>query len=235
MTYRDDVAAAAALRAAQQRAVEGRLPELAELRVAQPCLAPWDEMRGEAHVRHCGRCDKDVFDLSGMTRQEIADLLYRRGADLCARFYRRSDGTIMTADCVDARRLGMRRRIGLGAAAAGIAGVVATAAGAVIPPEVDRVFHADNPAPSVDDGPVPESDHEPREIVLDTDPDADADTERPPRGATARRPRPRVRPDDNPNELEFGGVIPDLDGVTLVWGEVAVTPLAPPPRPSVAR
>ena len=80
--------------------------------VAKPCPADWDGMTppddsgsdGE-RVRHCELCKLNVYNLSGMTRQEVTDLVREREGRLCVRFYRRADGTVLTSDCP----VGLRR------------------------------------------------------------------------------------------------------------------------------
>jgi hypothetical protein len=76
-----------------------RLPMLAQAKVASPCSASWENMSGNDQVRFCGSCQKNVYDLSSMTSVEAEALLREKEGDLCARFYRRADGTIMTSDC----------------------------------------------------------------------------------------------------------------------------------------
>ena len=63
------------------------------LDIAEPCAEDWDAMTGDGHRRHCGTCDRDVFDLSRLTADE-AEALLATGA--CVRFYRRADGTVTT-------------------------------------------------------------------------------------------------------------------------------------------
>ncbi len=72
---------------------------LATARIASPCSADWYEMTGDDRVRFCGACRKNVYDLSSMTAPEAEALMKEKGVDLCARFYRRRDGRIMTSDC----------------------------------------------------------------------------------------------------------------------------------------
>src|SRR4051794_558697 len=43
---------------------------LETLRIASPCTARWDEMRGDEQMRYCGQCRKKVYNLSAMTRDE---------------------------------------------------------------------------------------------------------------------------------------------------------------------
>jgi len=75
------------------------VPLLARIRVATPCRADWNEMTGDARVRHCAQCKKNVFNLSEMTREQAERLIIEKNGDLCARYYQRHDGTILLADC----------------------------------------------------------------------------------------------------------------------------------------
>jgi len=68
-------------------------------RIASPCPASWDSMPGDDRVRHCTQCDLDVYNFSGMTEVEIAQLVKGRTGRLCARFYQRADGTMLTRNC----------------------------------------------------------------------------------------------------------------------------------------
>src|SRR5258706_11446069 len=102
--YRDDLAALAAradaltadLAHKQRELADGsrlldeartrvKLPVLDNIRVASPCTAPWDNMVGDDRVRHCARCDKNVYNLSGMTRDE-AEMLVAGKHALCVRY-----------------------------------------------------------------------------------------------------------------------------------------------------
>lgn len=76
-----------------------RLPSLDELRVAAPCPADWAAMSGDARVRHCGACKRNVYDLSELTRAEAEALILEKEGRLCVRFYRRADGTILFGNC----------------------------------------------------------------------------------------------------------------------------------------
>lgn len=98
------------------------------LDIAEPCAEDWDAMTGEGHRRHCGTCDRDVFDLSRLTADE-AEALLATGA--CVRFYRRADGTVTTKDCTPDRLAAARAaaRRSLKIAAAAIAGVLTLAGG----------------------------------------------------------------------------------------------------------
>lgn len=94
-------------------------PVLGRIRIASPCSADWSAMPGDAHVRHCDACGLAVHTLSGLTSVEVARLLGRPSPRTCVRFYRRADGTILTADCPTGRsdrRRTHARRAGMAAA-----------------------------------------------------------------------------------------------------------------------
>lgn len=74
---------------------------LAHVKIAAPCSADWDQMfssEGE-RVRFCSQCNLNVYNLSAMTQDEAKALLYKTEGRLCVRFYRRSDGTVLTQNC----------------------------------------------------------------------------------------------------------------------------------------
>ena len=76
-----------------------KLPVLLEnIRIATPCNADWDDMSGTEAVRFCGKCEKNVYNLSAMTRAEAEAFVGSREG-LCLRLYKRTDGTVITSDC----------------------------------------------------------------------------------------------------------------------------------------
>src|SRR5262249_1200290 len=52
---------------------------------------------------------------------EAEALILEKEGDVCVRFYQRTDGTVLTADCPVGRRRTTRRRIAMAASAAGLA------------------------------------------------------------------------------------------------------------------
>ncbi|HWN69622.1 MAG TPA: hypothetical protein VNM90_18400 [Haliangium sp.] len=115
----------------EQARARVELPLLSQVRVASPCKERWDDMVGDERVRFCGRCEKNVYDLSALTASQAESLLRERGESMCVRFFRRSDGTILTSDCpVGARKRFWRRAataaVASGLAAAGITMATAT-------------------------------------------------------------------------------------------------------------
>ena len=72
---------------------------LNNLKIASPCSANWDEMLGNERSRHCGDCQLNVYNLSGMTRTEAENFLINAEGRVCVRFFKRADGTVLTKDC----------------------------------------------------------------------------------------------------------------------------------------
>jgi Carboxypeptidase regulatory-like domain len=95
---------------------------LERVSIAAPCSADWDSMTGTDQIRHCGKCDKNVYNLSAMTRRQAEALLRGTEGRICARLYRRADGTILTENCpVGLRAIGRRISRVAGAAMSAVA------------------------------------------------------------------------------------------------------------------
>jgi hypothetical protein len=95
---------------------------LDRLSIAAPCPADWDQMPGTDQVRHCTQCNRNVYNLSSMTRREAEALLRETEGQICARLYRRADGTILTGNCpAGLRTIGRRISRVAGAAMSAVA------------------------------------------------------------------------------------------------------------------
>jgi hypothetical protein len=79
------------------------------IEIPVPCTVPWDSMRGDEAVRHCGRCKQQVYNLASFTRAEAVQLLTERSGRVCLRIFRRPDGTVLTSDCRERLRAARRR------------------------------------------------------------------------------------------------------------------------------
>lgn len=129
-----------------QREIE-RLPNL---RLGFACKERWEDMVGDERVRNCAGCDREVFNLSSMTRDEAEALLATRGLTPCVRFYRRPDGTVMTSDCPTGAK--PKRRLAVVASSS-------LAAGALLAPSAARADSTEPakweaaPPPGSTDGP----------------------------------------------------------------------------------
>ncbi|MFT3687142.1 MAG: hypothetical protein QM783_19835 [Phycisphaerales bacterium] len=119
------------------------LPLLQRAQIAAPCHVRWEDMKEEGnggHMRHCGSCERPIYNIAGMTSAEAEALLRSAFNDdgsprevLCARIYRRADGTVMTADCpvgLRALRAKTGRAVARIAGALGLTALVAWAAAA---------------------------------------------------------------------------------------------------------
>ncbi len=95
----------------EEARARAKLPVLENIRIASPCRADWNAMVGDERVRHCNKCEKQVFDLSSMTRAEAEVLIIEKAGGLCARYYERPDGTILLADCTIAAGAARRRKL----------------------------------------------------------------------------------------------------------------------------
>src|SRR5215213_4076128 len=82
---------------------------LENIRVASPCSADWDQMAGNDRTRFCGQCNLNVYNLTSMTRTEAEALIGRTEGQLCVRYFRRADGSIITKDCPVGLRAVRRR------------------------------------------------------------------------------------------------------------------------------
>lgn len=69
------------------------------LRIASPCSVDWDTMSGDERTRHCGLCQLNVYNIAEMTAPEVRALVTKSEGRICARLYKRADGTVITKDC----------------------------------------------------------------------------------------------------------------------------------------
>lgn len=106
-----------------------RLTLLERARVAAPCSAKWEEMRGDEKTRFCEQCSLHVHNLTAMSAAEAEMLLAKHfgpdgtplGERFCGRLFRRADGTVLERDCpVGLARVRIAARAGLARIAAAI-------------------------------------------------------------------------------------------------------------------
>lgn len=87
---------------------------LDQIDIRTPCPVSWDSMSGDDRVRFCTHCRQNVFNLSAMTPEEALDLIRLKEGRVCARFFRRADGTLLTRDCSESRLVKFQRRVRTG-------------------------------------------------------------------------------------------------------------------------
>jgi len=107
---------AAAARLLEEARAHASLPILDSIRVATPCHASWEAMTGDERARLCGACNRHVYNISGLTREEAEELIIDKEGELCVRYFQRADGTILLADCEVGKR--QKRKLRLLAAGA---------------------------------------------------------------------------------------------------------------------
>ncbi len=185
------------------------LDNLDDIRIASPCNADWNGMKavagsaGDAHgrARFCGSCEKNVYDLSSMTRVDAMALIERHEGKCCVRFYKRADGTVLTEDCPVGFRAAVRRAHlkalgGMATCAGAVAAVVAFLLGSANPISkrlgtFEQEHHATAglvAAPMMGEPPMPQ------ELPQATTP-SDPTTDAPAMGGVRMSPPTRQRPD----------------------------------------
>ena len=91
--------------------------DLDRIVVASPCPMAWDDMAGNERVRFCSQCKLNVYDISAMTRSQAESFIANAEGRICAKLYRRADGSILTRDCPVGLRAA-RKKVSRAAAAA---------------------------------------------------------------------------------------------------------------------
>jgi len=105
---------------------------LNQIKIAAPCDADWDSMKGNDQVRFCDHCDLHVTDLSRLTRHEAMRLVERSQGRLCVRYVRTAGGEILTRESQRLHQLGRRvSRLAAGAFTAAISISTAAAQGSI--------------------------------------------------------------------------------------------------------
>ena len=83
---------------------------LNELVINTPCPMDWERMEGDDRKRFCSRCEKHVYDLSQISQLEALQLIGDGNPNVCARVFRRPDGTIVTSQCLAVGKKAIGRR-----------------------------------------------------------------------------------------------------------------------------
>jgi len=91
--------------------------DLDRMAVASPCPMAWNDMVGDDRVRFCNQCNLNVYNISAMTRLEAESFISNAEGRICAKFYRRADGSILTRDCPVGLRA-IRKKVSRASAAA---------------------------------------------------------------------------------------------------------------------
>lgn len=66
--------------------------------VAMPCSFDWESMKGNDEIRLCSGCNKNVYNLSSMSKERAEDVLSATETH-CVRIARNADGRMIHDDC----------------------------------------------------------------------------------------------------------------------------------------
>jgi hypothetical protein len=88
-------------------------------------------MAGNERVRYCPECKLNVYNFSSITTDEAQRIISQHEGRLCARFYQRTDGTLLVQNCPVGFRVAIKRVSRMaGAALTAVMSVGAAMAGA---------------------------------------------------------------------------------------------------------
>ncbi|MBX3358990.1 MAG: hypothetical protein KF745_11255 [Phycisphaeraceae bacterium] len=99
---------------------------LDRVRIASPCDMRWEDMTGDDRRRRCAKCDLTVHNFSNMTADEAETVLREATGRICAGFYRRADGTILTRECPVGLRAARERLVRAAVRVAAVVGLITT-------------------------------------------------------------------------------------------------------------
>jgi len=66
--------------------------------IAMPCSIGWENMKGTDEVRLCSGCDKNVYNISVVSKKRAEQIL-QNTEQPCVRLYRNADGSIVSDEC----------------------------------------------------------------------------------------------------------------------------------------
>ncbi len=75
-----------------------KLSKLDSIQIPKPCPVAWEQMLGDDQTRFCNECNKQVYNLSAMTRRRAEAIIEASHGKLCARVTREADGTVLVTD-----------------------------------------------------------------------------------------------------------------------------------------
>lgn len=113
---------------------EQRTPRALELiEIPNPCTVPWESMSGNNLVRFCDQCEKNVYNISGLSAREANNLILTNEGRVCVSMLKRADGTVVTDECPPLLRPirdGVKRTVATACA-------IVAALGALLPSKAD--------------------------------------------------------------------------------------------------
>lgn len=83
--------------------------KLDQLKVVTPCSSSWEQMTGNRQKRFCSECNKNVFDFSQMTRNQVEAVVSAHKGQLCGRILRDASGSLVTLEPTPLATISSRR------------------------------------------------------------------------------------------------------------------------------
>jgi len=66
------------------------------------CAVDWDSMVGDGSVRHCHQCNHNVYDLRGLTEDEVVQFIELHEGNVCGLAHYNWSGRIVNGKCTQA-------------------------------------------------------------------------------------------------------------------------------------
>jgi len=77
---------------------------LQQVRVAEPCPVPWDDMTGDDKARFCTHCNRHVHNLSAMRDDEAQRLICESAGRLCIAYVPNEHGGVTPLEYAKPKR-----------------------------------------------------------------------------------------------------------------------------------
>lgn len=69
---------------------------LENFEVPQPCAMNWDEMTGNEEVRHCGKCQHQIYNISEMPKRRALKVLNQPNERVCISYLQDEQNQVIT-------------------------------------------------------------------------------------------------------------------------------------------
>ena len=69
---------------------------LENFEVPQPCSMNWDEMTGNEEIRHCDRCQHQIYNLSEMPKRRALKVLNQPNEKVCVTYLQDEQNQVIT-------------------------------------------------------------------------------------------------------------------------------------------
>ncbi len=63
------------------------------------CSMDWDSMKGSEKVRFCEQCQNKVYDLRGLSKEELVEFIRHEGGQVCGLAHFDANGRFVNGEC----------------------------------------------------------------------------------------------------------------------------------------